>query len=117
MESMSAYEKHREAVKNKALELKRPLEVSQAALWAKAIAVQAFDGKFDGIYTAGSGDSFGFSEKLVNQCVELGMRRANEGWSEEDKYSRAWQCGYEAAQREFAKATGLFTEEDIDERF
>lgn len=114
MDSRSAYEKHRESVRKQALQMKRPLEVSQSALWVKAIVVEAFDGKHPEIYTSGSGESFGFSEKLVNQCIEFGMRRASEGWCDEERYRKAYQDGYESARREFAKATGLYTDEDMD---
>lgn len=114
MDAEKAYENFRNTVKRKASELKRPLEVSQSALWVKAIAVEAFAGKADGCKTVGSEETFGFSEMLVNQCIELAMRRANDGNIVDDKWAKgSWMAGYEAARREFAEATGLYTHDDV----
>lgn len=113
MDAEKAYESFREAVKREAAKLHRPLEISQAALWAKAIAVEAFAGKADGCKTVGAGETFGFSESLVNQCIELAMRRTNDGNLVDDKWAKgSWMAGYNAARREFAKATGLYTDDD-----
>lgn len=108
-----AYERFRRAVKRRAAELKQPLEVSQAALWAKAIACEAFDGKHEGHYTFRAADGrFGFSERLVNQCIEFALRFYADA---DDRRNReAYMRGYEDARREFAKATGLYTEDDIN---
>lgn len=114
MDAEKAYDIFRDRVKREASELRRPLEISQSALWVKAIAVEAFDGKVDGLKTVGAGETFGFSEKLVNQCIELAMRRAYNGNLVDDKWAKSsWMAGYEAARREFAKATGLYTDDDL----
>lgn len=106
-----AYARFRKDVERRAAELKKPLEVSQATLWAKHIAVEAFDGKHEGCYTFRAEDGrFGFSEKLVNQCIEFGMR-----YSADNRIRDAYMRGYEDARREFAKAVGLYTEDDIDD--
>lgn len=112
MNAESSYEKFRAAVMAKALKLPKPLEVSQGALWAKSIAVEAFDGKHDGHYTFNSGGQFGFSEMLVNQCVEHAMRTVRDGSNPDDWARDAYLRGYEDARKEFAKATGLYTEYD-----
>lgn len=54
VDAEKAYENFRNTVRREAFKLRRPLEVSQSALWVKAIAVEAFDGKADGCKTAGS---------------------------------------------------------------
>lgn len=109
----SAYERFRRAVEQRAAELKKPLEVSQAALWVKAIVCEAFDGKHEGHFTFRAADGrFGFSEKLVNQCIEFGMRYYAD--ADDDRNRAAYMRGYEDARREFAKATGLYTEDDIN---
>lgn len=111
MDAEKAYENFREAVKRDASKLRRPLEVSQAALWVKAVAVEAFSEKVDGCKSVGAGESFGFSERLVNQCIELAMQRAYNGNLVDDKWAKgSWMAGYNAARREFAEATGLYTE-------
>lgn len=115
MDAEKAYENFRNTVKREASKLKRPLEVSQSALWVKAIAVEAFAGKADGCKTVGAGETFGFSELLVNQCIELAMRRAYDGNLVDDEWAKgSWMAGYDTARREFAKATGLYTDDDID---
>lgn len=109
-----AYDRFRQTVKRRAAELRKPLEVSQAALWAKAIAVEAFDGKHEDHFTFRATDGrFGFSEKLVNQCIEFGMRYYAD--ADDDRNRAAYMRGYEDARREFAKATGLYTEDDIND--
>lgn len=105
-----AYSAFRNAVDRRAAEMKRPLEVSQAALWAKAIACKAFDGKHKDHFTFSAGGHFGFSEKLVNQCIEFAMRYS--AHADDDRNRAAYLRGYEDARREFAKATGLYTGED-----
>jgi len=114
MDAESAYDKYRATVKREAEKMKRPLEVTQGALWAKAIAVEAFDGKHEGIETFRAGDKLGFSELLVNQCIEYAMRAYGGGYAQDEVEKRAWQRGYEAARSEFAKATGLYTDDDIE---
>jgi len=114
MDAEKAYESFREVVKREAAKLQRPLEISQSALWVKAIAVDAFAGKADGCKTVGAGDTFGFSERLVNQCIELAMRRTNDGNLVDDEWAKgSWMAGYNAARREFAEATGLYTDDDV----
>ena len=114
MDAEKAYESFREAVKREAAKLQRPLEISQSALWVKAIAVEAFAGKADGCKTVGAGENFGFSERLVNQCIELAMRRTNDGNLVDDEWAKgSWMAGYNAARREFAEATGLYTDDDV----
>lgn len=109
-----AYDRFRQTVKRRAAELRKPLEVSQAALWAKAIAVEAFDGKHEGCFTFRAEDGrFGFSEQLVNQCIEVGMRYYAD--ADGDRNRAAYMRGYEDARRDFAKATGLYTEDDIND--
>jgi hypothetical protein len=109
-----AYDRFRQAVKRRAAELKKPLEVSQAALWAKNIATEAFAGKYEDHFTFRAEDGrFGFSEMLVNQCIEFGMRYSADA---DDRRNReAYMRGYEDARREFAKATGLYTEDDFND--
>lgn len=105
-----AYDRFRRAVDKKAGELERPLEVSQAAVWAKHIAVKAFDGKHEDHFTFRATDGrFGFSESLVNQCIEVAMRYSADA---DDRRNReAYMRGYEDARREFARAIGLYTED------
>ena len=110
MDSNDAYDKFRATVKREAEKMRRPLEVTQAALWAKAIAVEAFAGKCDGIRLVGKDDTFGFSEQLVNQCIEYAMREYGRGRADDSALKEAWQRGYESARLEFAKATGLYCE-------
>ncbi len=101
-------------MERRAAELKKPLEVSQAALWAKHIVVEAFAGKHEGHYTFRAEDGrYGFSEKLVNQCIEFGMRYY--AGADDDRNRAAYMRGYEDARREFAKATGLYTEDDFND--
>jgi hypothetical protein len=112
MNAVKAYERFREEVKREAAKLQRPLEISQSALWVKEIAVEAFDGKADGCKTVGAGETFGLSEGLVNQCIELAMRRTNDGNLVDDEWAKgSWMAGYNAARREFAEATGLYTDD------
>lgn len=109
-----AYARFRKAVERRAAELKKPLEVSQAALWVKHIATEAFDGKQEGCFTFFAEDGrFGFSEGLVNQCIEFAMRYS--AYADDHRNREAYMRGYEDARREFAKATGLYTEDDIDD--
>ena len=109
-----AYARFRKDVERRAAELKKPLEVSQAALWAKHIATEAFDGKHEGCFTFRAEDGrFGFSEKLVNQCIEFAMRYSAE--ADDSRNRAAYMRGYEDARREFAKATGLYTEDDFND--
>lgn len=116
MNANSAYAKYRETVEREAANIKRPLEISQGALWAKAIAINAFAGKVDGACTfGGNGTQFGFSEPLVNLCIEYAMRSVYEGRDQKEWEEAAFKRGYEVARREFARATGLYTEDDIDE--
>lgn len=90
--------------------MKKPLEVSQAALWAKSIAVEAFAGKHEEHFTFRAEDGrFGFSERLVNQCIEFAMRYSHN--ADDDRNRAAYMRGYEDARREFARATGLYTED------
>lgn len=114
MDAQSSYDKFRATVKAKAERITGPLAVSQAALWAKSIAVQAFAGKHDDHFTFTADGKFGFSEKLVNQCIEYAMRSVRDGSVLDDSNSAAYQRGYEAARREFAKATGLYTSDDLE---
>jgi hypothetical protein len=59
------------------------------------------------------GGRLGFSELLVNQCIEYAIRAYNGGYAQDEVEKRAWQRGYEAARREFAEATGLYTSDDV----
>lgn len=114
MDAEKAYDIFKKEVEREASKLRNPFEISQSALWIKAIAVEAFEGKADGCKTVGSGKTFGFSEKLVNQCIELAIRRSTNGNLVDDKWARgSWIAGYNAARREFVEATGLYTEDDL----
>lgn len=112
MDASSAYDRFRAEVKKKAERLARPLEVSQAALWAKSIACEAFAGKADDHFTFTADGKFGFSEMLVNQCIEYAMRSVYEGSTPDEASRAAYERGYNDARREFAKATGLCCGED-----
>lgn len=113
MDSATAYENFLASVEREAAKITRPPEISQSALWSKAISVRAFDGKAEGARTFRSDDgTFGFTEPLVNLCIEQAMRRVYEGRTMAEWERGVWQQGYEAARIEFAKATGLFVEED-----
>lgn len=109
-----AYENYRATVRREAEKTKRLLEVSQSALWAKAIATEAYAGKHDGLETFTAGGKFGFTEPLVNQCIEYAMRAYSGGYAQDEIERKAWQLGYEYARREFAKATGLYKEDDYN---
>lgn len=113
MDAESAYDKFRAAVKAKAANIKRPLEISQSALWAKSVIVEALADKSDGLYTFRAGDKFGFSELLVNQCIEFAMRYDLDCMVDEAAIKEAYARGYDDARIEFAKATGLYTEDDL----
>jgi len=115
MDANKAYDNFRAKVKAYAAYIKKPLEVSQSALWAKAVGVEGFEGKADNLYTFRSGEKFGFSEGLVNQLIEFAMRHQLDSMVDERPIQEAYRRGYEDARREFAKATGLYTEDDLDD--
>lgn len=114
MDSNSSYERYKAELTKAASAIKKPYEVSQHALWIKAIVTEALLDKFAGMYTCRHGDRFGIGESLVNQCIEHALVTARRGAYEGELEKIAWQKGYEAARKEFAKATGLYTEDDID---
>jgi hypothetical protein len=115
MDSKTAYEQYRETVKKEAAKITRPLEISQGALWQKAIVVEAMAGKHGDCKLVGAGDTFGFSEQLVNQCIEFAMQYVRAGRTDEEWRREEFERGYNTARREFAKATGLYTDEDMDD--
>lgn len=108
MNSSDWYENFIKGVKERAKSLK-PSEPDQGILYLKADGVEAFDGKVEGCYTFRADGKFGFSEQLVNQLMILAYKQGLR-----DIERRSYERGYEQARIEFAKATGLFTEQDLD---
>ncbi len=116
MNSNDSYDKFRAEVKRRASAIKRPVDVSQGVLWLKAVGVEALAGKFPEIKTGRStDDEFMFSENLVNQLMELAWRQGRAGMTDAEHEREHFAAGYERARREFAKATGLYTEDDMED--
>ena len=118
MDGQSAYEKLRESVKKEALKYPRLLDIAQHTLWLKMVGIEAFVGKpkSEDVFTFTAPDGkFGFSEGLVNQLMQFASSRVREGYSDEEWERQAFQRGYDAAREEFAKATGLYTEQESSE--
>ena len=110
-----AYEKFRAKVKAEAAKITRPLEVQQWTLWIKSIGVEAFEGKRDDLFTFRAADGkFGFSEHLVNQLIEYAMQSVRAGRTQEEWAKQEFERGYDAARKEFAKAAGFYTDEDME---
>jgi hypothetical protein len=111
----SAYDKFRAKVKAEAAKIPRPLEVSQRALWTKSIAIEAFEGKREDLFTFRAADGkFGFSEHLVNQLIEYAMQSVYAGRPQTEWAKAEFERGYEAARQEFAKAAGFYTDDDME---
>ncbi len=110
MNAKSAYQEYYEQVTKEAEKVPNALEISQTALWFKAIAIRALESKKPEFNIVSTPENKClFTEAMLNQVIQFTINQMHKNSSKEEHDKAQWLQGYEAAREEFAKATGLFT--------
>lgn len=115
MNSSDAFVKFRDEIDRRSSEITKLFDVSNYAIMIKHIAINGLH-KFGEDYriTDANGVTL-INEKTLNQIIEFTIQYMTEAMNTEDpKYKAAFIQGYERARIEFAKATGLYTEQIED---
>lgn len=115
MNAKSAYQEYYEQVTKEAEKVPNALEISQTALWFKAVAISALESKKPEFNIVSTPENKClFTEAMLNQVIQFTINQMHKNSSKEEHDKAQWLQGYEAAREEFAKATGLFTKDNYN---